>query len=85
MSWLSCTVACAYAYVHARVDAEALQAERICCKNTLGTLVRASGLSHAFLCVCNDVSGEGMVSLPACLPPQECLPKKQMPNVAQRQ
>lgn len=33
----------------------------------------------------SDVSGEGTVSLPACLPPQECLPEKQMPNVALRQ
>jgi len=33
----------------------------------------------------NDVSGEGTISLPACLPPQECLPEKPTPTVARRQ
>lgn len=84
MSRLSCTVVCAYTYVHVVANAETQQAERNHYKNALCTLVRASGLSRAFF-FHDDVSGEGTLSLPACLPPQECLPEKQMPNVAQRQ
>lgn len=33
----------------------------------------------------SDVSGEGTVSPPCVLPPQECLPEERMPNVALRQ
>jgi len=48
MNRLSCTVACAYTPVHAHGDAETQREERNHYENALSTLVRASGLSHAF-------------------------------------
>lgn len=83
MSRLSCIVASAYAYVHAHGDAETPQAERNHYKNTLHSGEGLRAVTWVFWG--NDVSDEGTVSLPACLPPQEFLPEKQTPNATQRQ
>lgn len=60
-----------------------------CYKNSLCTLMGESRLSHAFflllLVIDQDISCEGSVSRPACLPAQECVYQKQMPNVTLRQ
>ena len=42
-------------------------------------------LFFVLLVIDQDISCEGSVSHPACLPAQECVYQKQMPNVTLRQ
>lgn len=75
MSRLSCTVACAYTYVHAHGDAETEQAEINHYKNAVCALLSASGSSQAFL-GSNDVVRAPSHSLHAYLLRNVCLRNK---------